>query len=370
MSYQQEYWKRLKENLPELYEEKLAKNRIYNKLRLMNETEEEREKRLRRLREYYKEHRGKTAKQRGKATIPTNSLDEKLLQKYYDYMTYEKGLSTRYIKSTITTLRLFSREYLTPDNLCYLKLNKNLLSKYLIEVTKNKGTANRNKYLLMIRNMFKFFIKKEFVKINPCESFEKAKEPIRCREELSPSNQKRLLSVLPKYDERTQLIVHTLLNTGCRISELLSIKMNDIDMDDRFIRVIGKRNKERYIPINDFLHDIFTEAIKYREEQKIDNRTDYLIYSKQVRNYETEDKPLTPNIVLQILSDIKSKAKITQPLSPHVLRHTFATNLVNKDLDIQIISNILGHDSLDTTMIYAKSNKYRNRDKFININMY
>ena len=141
-------------------------------------------------------------------------------------------------------------------------------------------------------------------------------------------------------------------------------------MDDRFIRVIGKRNKERYIPINDFLYDIFTEAIKYREEQKIDNRTDYLIYSKQVRDYGIEDKPLTPNIVLQILSDIKSKAKITQPLSPHVLRHTFATNLVNKDLDIQIISNILGHDSLDTTMIHAKANKYRNRDKFININMY
>ena len=82
MSYQQEYWKRLKENLPEIYEEKLAKNRIYNKLRLMNETEEEREKRLRKLREYYKEHRGKTAKPRGKATIPTNSLDE--IRKYYN----------------------------------------------------------------------------------------------------------------------------------------------------------------------------------------------------------------------------------------------------------------------------------------------
>lgn len=370
MSYQQEYWKRLKENFPELYEEKLAKNRLYNKLKLMNETEEEHENRLRKLREYYKEHRGKTAKPRGKATVPTNSLDEKLLQKYYEYMAYDKGLSTRYIKSTITTLRLFSREYLTPDNLCFLKLDENLLSKYLIEVTKTKGSANRNKYLLMIRNMFKFFIKKDFVKNNPCKAFEKAKEPIRCREELTPSNQKRLLSVLPKYDERTQLIVYTLLNTGCRISELLSIKMDDIDIEDRFIRVIGKRNKERYIPINDFLYDILTESIKYRKEHKIDKLTDYLIYPKQVRGYEIADKPLSPNIVLQILSDIKNKAKITQPLTPHVLRHTFATNLVNKDLDIHVLSNILGHDSLDTTMIYAKSNKYRNRDKFIHINMY
>lgn len=336
------------------------------------ETEVERENKKLYCREYYyrvTRNNVKVDKRKERRREPINSIDEKLIEKYSDYCLYEKSLSAKTVKTTAAVLRQYSREYLTPKNTCYVKLTENDINDILIDIIKKHNAKLRNAALQRFRTFYKFLIKRDIIKVNPCENIEKAKEAIRLREELTPTNQNKLLSVLPKYDIRDQVMIHIFLNTGCRLSELINMKMDDIDMDDRFIRVIGKRNKERYIPINDFLFDKLTQFIKYREENKIDY-SDYVMYRLGRLYNEDENRPIDQCTVNRVFEKLKKDTKITQPLSPHVLRHTFATNLVNKDLDIQIISNILGHDSLDTTMIYAKSNKYRNRDKFININMY
>ena len=312
-----------------------------------------------------RDYDGRT-KRKAEQTTPE---DEYIIKLYKDYQQYEKGLATTTVNNTEHTLRHFSNNFLKNRNLYFTTLDFETINSIFISIVKDKGAVYRNKELTLLSGLYKFLLKRDIVKENPVSKLEKLKEPIREREALTPTNQKKLLSILPEYDIRDQMIIFILLNTGCRLNELLTMKMDDIDMDDRFIRVIGKRNKERYIPINDFLYDKLNGFIKYRDDNKIDY-TDYVLYTKTRRYNTDENIPISDTQTEKLLKDIKCKAKITQPLSPHVLRHTFATNLVNKDLDIQIISNILGHDSLDTTMIYAKSNKYRNRDKFININMY
>lgn len=369
-AYYKEYYKANKDILA-------AKSKEYHKLNYipMSELPEDLlalKREIERDRYYAKkEYKGKARdydgrnKRKAERTTPE---DEYIIELYKNYQQYEKGLAKTTVNGAEQRLRYFSNNFLKNHNLYFTTLDFETANSIFVRLVKDKGSIYRNKILTILSGLYKFLLKRDIVKENPVAKLEKLKEPIREREALTPTNQKKLLSILPEYDIRDQMIIFILLNTGCRLNEMINMKMDDIDLDDRFIRVIGKRNKERYIPINDFLYDKLTEFIKYRDDNKIDY-TDYVLYTNTRRYNSDENIPISDTRVENILRDMKEKANIRQPLSPHVLRHTFATNLVNKDLDIQIISNILGHDSLDTTMIYAKSNKYRNRDKFININI-
>ena len=140
--------------------------------------------------------------------------------------------------------------------------------------------------------------------------------------------------------ERDKLIIDVFYMTGIRLSELLSLKINDIDQPNQTIKVLGKRNKERIIPLSiNLLNDI----LNFSEKHKINN---YIFVNFEGKNLSSKKVYIIVNKCLSMVSSIEKK-------SPHVLRHTFATHMLNNGADINAIKEILGHSNLSATQVYT-----------------
>jgi len=161
--------------------------------------------------------------------------------------------------------------------------------------------------------------------------------------------------------QRNRLILELLYGSGIRVSELCSIKVNDIDINNKTIRILGKGSKER----NVFYGNTCAEIL---ELYLSDGRN--ILLNKKNNNYliigaYKKDKPLTTRSVQLILNDIIEKASIKKNVSPHTLRHTFATHLLSEGCDILIVKELLGHSSLDTTGIYTHVSNERLRKVYL-----
>jgi len=140
--------------------------------------------------------------------------------------------------------------------------------------------------------------------------------------------------------ERDKLIIDVFYMTGIRLSELLSLKINDIDQPNQTIKVLGKRNKERIIPLSiNLLNDI----LNFSEKHKTNN---YIFVNFEGKNLSSKKVYIIVNKYLSMVSSIEKK-------SPHVLRHTFATHMLNNGADINAIKEILGHSNLSATQVYT-----------------
>lgn len=142
------------------------------------------------------------------------------------------------------------------------------------------------------------------------------------------------------YGIRDRLILELLYGTGIRVSELCNIKLKDIDLKNKTIRIIGKGDKERIVLYGEYCSEILSKYLNVRENEE------YLILSNN-------NKKINVSTVQKILKDILKKASIKKNITPHVFRHTFATHLLNEGCDILTVKELLGHSSLDTTQIYT-----------------
>lgn len=142
------------------------------------------------------------------------------------------------------------------------------------------------------------------------------------------------------YGIRDRLILELLYGTGIRVSELCNIKLKDIDLKNKTIRIIGKGDKERIVLYGEYCSEILSKYLNVRENEE------YLILSNN-------NKKINVSTVQKILKDILKQASIKKNITPHVFRHTFATHLLNEGCDILTVKELLGHSSLDTTQIYT-----------------
>jgi len=141
---------------------------------------------------------------------------------------------------------------------------------------------------------------------------------------------------------RDRLIIEMLYATGVRVSELVNIKINDIDFNNKRIIVCGKGNKERIVYYGDYAEEVLYEYLDSREH----NKENYLFVNN--RNDKLTERGVR-YIIERIMSDLSIKTHVT----PHVLRHTFATNMLNNGCDIKVVQELLGHSSLKTTEVYT-----------------
>ena len=143
---------------------------------------------------------------------------------------------------------------------------------------------------------------------------------------------------------RNLLILELLYGTGIRLSELINLKIKDININKNEIKVLGKRNKERIIPINNNIRLQLNKYLKLRKEQ--DNRCEYLLIT-------SKDKKSYPMLIYRIVKENLSNIINSEKYNPHLLRHTFATHLINKGANINAIKDLLGHSSLAATQVYT-----------------
>ena len=215
-----------------------------------------------------------------------------------------------------------------------------------------KGIANRsiNRKVASLKAYYKFLLRTETIAVNPLAQHKSLKIPKRVEIPFSEAEMEHLL--MPELFETTfeglrdKLVIEMLYATGMRRAELIHLKFSDLDLHSNMIKVLGKRNKERYIPLIPGLRSTIEDYLKERNAlPKIQDKDFFFLTTKGRQLYET----LVYRIIQNYFTGISNKVK----KSPHILRHTFATHLLAKGADLNAVKELLGHSSLASTQVYT-----------------
>lgn len=216
----------------------------------------------------------------------------------------------------------------------------------------NSGISNRsvNRKVASLRAYYKFLLGLGKLSVNPLAGHKALKTAKKVEVPFSEMEMERVLGqvVYPNTFEgkRDKLIIELLYATGIRRAELINLQIKDVDLEGSAIKVLGKRNKERIVPLLGWVKQSFFEYDVARNELKsIQDEAFVFLSSKGNKIYET----LVYRIINRYFSEVSTKVK----KSPHILRHTFATHLLNKGADLNAVKELLGHSSLASTQVYT-----------------
>lgn len=275
-----------------------------------------------------------------------------LLQSFLDYLLLEKNYSELTIKAygkDIQSFLDFLKEEYKNENL--KEVNYAQVRTWIIKMV-NQNISNRsiNRKISSLNSFFKFLIKTEYIKTNPLAKHKSLKTSKKVQ---VPFSEEEINSVLNKISHadsfegvRNKLIIELFYATGIRRIELINIKVKNIDLESKTVKILGKRNKERVIPLLNMLVDsIKTYLEKRKSLEKIEDEDYLLLTVKGVKLYET--------LVYRIINEYFSLASSKVKKSPHILRHSFATHLLNQGAELNAVKELLGHSSLAATQVYT-----------------
>ena len=260
--------------------------------------------------------------------------------KKYSYMTIES-----YQEDLIEYIEFLGNNFTNIINIDKEIVNKYL--KYLYERDLNKNSICRK--LSSIRGLYNYLVREEVLEHNPFNNISNPKKEIYLPKFLSNKDLNKLFEICSTdtiTNQRDTLILELLYSTGLRVSELVNIKIKDIDTKEKTIKILGKGSKERIVLYNNHtssaLHKYLNDG--YHEFNK--KNSGYLILNKN------GDK-LSDRYVRNIINKLVIKAGLNIKISPHTIRHTFATDMLEEGADLVTVKELLGHESLNTTSIYT-----------------
>ena len=220
----------------------------------------------------------------------------------------------------------------------------------LVDKGLSNGTINRK--VSSLKTYYKYLVKIEALKSSPLLNHKALKQNKKIQVPFSEDEIKAVLelNINNHFDDiRNKLIVELLYSTGIRRAELINLKLTDVDINQNQIKVLGKRNKERYIPlIKSVKNTISLYLIKRNLLDKIDDKPYFFLTKKGRKIYSA----LVYRVVKNYFTEASTKAK----KSPHILRHSFATHLLNNGADLNSVKELLGHSSLASTQVYTHNN--------------
>jgi tyrosine recombinase XerC len=270
---------------------------------------------------------------------------EKYIEKFMRYLEIEKNYSQHTILNYRLDLDNFKKFIGDTD---IEKVDYLALRKFLAELKgKNLGTRTVNRRLSALRSFFKFLTRDGYIKTNPTLSISSPKIDKHLPTFLTEDEVTRLIeSAFAKSDKdeqglRNRAVLETFYSTGIRISELVSLNIQDLDFIGGIVKVSGKGKKERIVPIGEVA---IRELRKYLEKRK--KQADELFLNRS-------GKRITARGVRNIVRKYIKLAGIKQGVSAHTFRHSFATHLLNRGADLRTVQELLGHASLSTTQIYT-----------------
>jgi len=274
------------------------------------------------------------------------------LKSFTDYLLLEKKCSRHTITSYQRDLENFqsfvSEEY---DTTSIDRANYQQIRNWIVSLV-DSGISNRsvNRKISALNSYYKFLLKIEAIGTNPLAKHKALKTNKKVQ---IPFSEQEIATVLDELSLETdfeglrnKLLVELFYATGIRRIELIQIKVNDIDLSNKMLKVLGKRNKERYIPLINPVIDSFHKYMAERNALPSIKDKAYLFLTKKgVKIYET--------LVYRIINDYFSKASSKVKRSPHILRHSFATHLLNQGANLNAVKELLGHSSLAATQVYT-----------------
>ena len=257
---------------------------------------------------------------------------------------YVKNYSKNTISSYNSDLLLFSN-FIKKD---LSKVNTDDIRKFVKHISDRKEKTLA-RYLTTFRMFYDFLVKKKYISVNPMDGIESPKIGKYLPSVLTIEEVDKLLSIEPKdnYTFRNRCILELLYSSGLRISELVSLKLENVNLNDSFIKVMGKGSKERVVPLNDITTEYLTKYITdIRPTMLKQIQTDYLFLNNHGKN-------LSRQAVFKMVKKRATEVGIKKEISPHTLRHSFATHLLLGGADIRFIQELLGHSDVSTTEIYT-----------------
>jgi integrase/recombinase XerD len=282
---------------------------------------------------------------------------KELITTFLDYLSVERGLSSNTIVSYRKDLEFYI-DFLTRrhiDNLS--KITKNDITNFML-AQKDKGISTNSvvRRLAAIRMFHRFLAREKILKNDPSDLIDSPKLWKKIPDTLSLNEVNALLAqpdIRNKQGLRDKAILETFYATGMRVSEAVNLKVDSVNLDIGFLRCIGKGNKERVIPLG-------TKAIssikKYLEASR-----PHLLKKKESEFLFLNrfGKKISRQSLWKIIKKYANQARIKKPISPHTLRHSFATHLLERGADLRSVQEMLGHSNISTTQIYTHINKER-----------
>lgn len=268
------------------------------------------------------------------------------LQKYIEEYLYAEYNTSKNTRDSYTYDLVNLAKHYSNKNIAYL--TKEEIQEYL-RVYKEKSARTKAHYLTSINNFYKYLVSKDSIKINPCESIKMPKLEQKLPEFLTIEEVDKLLDIRVStiYDLRNKAMLEMLYATGMRISELCDLKMSNIYLEDEVVKVFGKGSKERLIPVNEIALNYLAEYLKYARGDLLGtNDSEYVFISSRHTR-------ITRQAFFKFLKKLCEEKGIKKNISPHILRHSFATHLLNNGADLRSVQELLGHSDIATTQIYT-----------------
>lgn len=265
------------------------------------------------------------------------------LENYRNYLKYERAYSDNTVGAYMNDLNKYE-EFLKKD---ILESDTEDLEKYL-KYIKNLGSTTVAHKITSIKSYFNYNIKRGIVSVNPADKVSRPKLTKHLPEYLTEEEVGKLLDVEVKspYDYRNKTILELLYSSGIRISELVNIKTPNYDSEECLIRIMGKGSKERIVPLGDYAVNIMNDYMNNYRPLINKKHTDYVFINNR------GDK-ISRQFIFKVIKKEALKKGIKKDISPHTLRHTFATHLLKNGADLRIIQELLGHENISTTQIYT-----------------
>jgi len=274
------------------------------------------------------------------------------IKHFIEYLSFEKKYSAHTVRAYRDDLNSFqSFCNKTFDNEAIIDVNYSQIRSWIVEMV-NENISNRtvNRKISSLKSFYKFLVKTKQIKESPLLRHQALKISKRVQ---VPFSEKEINEVIGNFKDdgdfesvRNKLIVELLYSTGMRRAELIEIDKNSINFTSSTLKVLGKRNKERYIPLLNSVQQ--TLKLYLNLKQEIPAHCDNLLIT-------VKGNKLYPTLVYRIINDYFSAVSTKVKKSPHVIRHSFATHLLNEGADLNSVKELLGHSSLASTQVYTHS---------------
>ena len=272
-------------------------------------------------------------------------MNEKYIDEFIDYLRFEKKYSENTISSYKRDLNKINL-YLKKD---FIKLTKADIQKYIQDLSKNESSNTISRTISSLKSFYKFLEINKYTNTNPLTTIISPKTARKLPKVLSEEEVNKLLDINLNndFDYRNKAMLELMYSSGLRVSELINLTVNDIDLKNSLVRIFGKGSKERIVPLNDYATEALNNYILYHRPK---------LFKQKESNYlflNNHGNQMTRQGFFKTLKKIAKEKGIKSELSPHTLRHSFATHLLKYGADLRSIQELLGHSDISTTQIYT-----------------
>lgn len=289
-----------------------------------------------------------------------NQSIEQKIQDFEKYLLIDKKYSNETITSYHNDLVKYA-SYLKENGFDLNEMKRKEIMEYINYLKKSKlSNSSINHNISVLKSFYKFLVIEEYFVTDPTMYLESPKLRKTLPQVLSYEEVQKLLDVdlVDHYSYRNKAMLELMYATGLRVSELVNLKVNDIDLEMDLVRTMGKGNKERIIPLGEYAAIYVKEYLyHYRSSLLKKQNTDYLFLNNRGTRYSRQS-------FYKLVKELALKKDIQTEFSPHTLRHSFATHLLDRGADIVSIKEMLGHSSLSTTQIYTHISNQKQKEEY------